>query len=127
MNMNQDELNTALEGLIEEQKAEKARGRDGLKEFMDHVENGTPLGEGTPITEENAKVTNAIVSLLFVITEKHKDLLKSIKGGNKEGLIDKIDCPICSKQVRYSISGYNGHIWGKCETKNALVGCNNPY
>ncbi len=120
MNMDQNELNTALEGLIEEDEASKERGGWDLKEFMDHVENGTPLREKPPRSENEEKDIDAIVSVLFAITERHKDLLKSIKGGHKEGLVGTIDCPVCKKQIKYSISGYNGHIWGRCETKGCV-------
>lgn len=42
----------------------------------------------------------------------HTKGLKGIKG--------QIICPMCSKRLAYSISGYNGHIWAKCETTDCV-------
>ena len=31
-----------------------------------------------------------------------------------------IKCPQCGKRLKWSMSGINGHVWGKCETENCL-------
>lgn len=36
-------------------------------------------------------------------------------------LMDIIECPKCNKKLHYTISKSNGHIWGKCETKDCLI------
>ena len=30
-------------------------------------------------------------------------------------------CPVCGGKLHMSHSGYNGHVWGKCETENCLA------
>lgn len=39
------------------------------------------------------------------------------KNDSKHGIIE---CPMCKGKLHYSISGFNGHIWGKCETEGCL-------
>lgn len=29
-------------------------------------------------------------------------------------------CPICDGKLHIRHSGYNGHVWGKCETENCV-------
>jgi hypothetical protein len=42
--------------------------------------------------------------------------LKKGKGGK-----DSLPCPACGTGVlHYSVSGYNGHLWGQCETKDCV-------
>lgn len=46
--------------------------------------------------------------------------LKAIrkKHGKARGLVDSMPCPNeCGGTLRYSISGYNGHVHGQCSTK----------
>lgn len=41
--------------------------------------------------------------------------------GNKRGLRDSIDCPICeSGRLSYSIAALNGHIHAKCSTDGCV-------
>jgi len=32
-----------------------------------------------------------------------------------------VECPKCRARLGYSVSSYNGHIWGRCETPNCLM------
>lgn len=32
----------------------------------------------------------------------------------------KIECPKCKRNLLFTVSDYNGHIWGKCETDGCL-------
>lgn len=42
------------------------------------------------------------------ITDKH---------GKKRGIRGEMPCPCCENgTLRYSIAGYNGHIWGQCSS-----------
>lgn len=46
------------------------------------------------------------------------------KEGNKKPKNDRvgiIECPKCKGKLHYSISSYNNHVWGKCETENCLA------
>lgn len=40
--------------------------------------------------------------------------------GKKRGVSGVIDCPKCHGKLHYSISSYNGHIHGKCETQGCV-------
>ena len=42
------------------------------------------------------------------------------KEGQKRGVTGTIPCPKCGAELQYSISDYNGHIWGRCETPGCL-------
>jgi transcriptional regulator with XRE-family HTH domain len=42
--------------------------------------------------------------------------IKEIKDKN----ISIIECPKCGKSLHFSKNELNGHIWGKCETKDCL-------
>ena len=39
------------------------------------------------------------------------------KSGKQRG---QIECPKCKGKLGFTVSGYNGHIWGKCEKENCL-------
>ena len=41
--------------------------------------------------------------------------------GKWPGVTGNIICPECGKNLHYSVSSYNGHIWGKCETDKCLA------
>ena len=30
------------------------------------------------------------------------------------------ECPVCGGTLHYTVSEYNGHVWGSCETKDCL-------
>ncbi len=54
-----------------------------------------------------------------------ENILKAIKlirdkEGAKTNTKGTVACPVCGKDIYYSIA-YNGHIWGKCETKDCIV------
>ena len=44
---------------------------------------------------------------------------KNAKG--KRGIVGTIKCPKCGGKLNYSVSDYNGHIHGQCETKDCLA------
>lgn len=58
------------------------------------------------------RVLQAITSIQPVITKLRND--------NPNGIIEVINCPICSKQLSIGISGYNGHASGTCETDDCI-------
>ena len=68
--------------------------------------------------EDPAKMFEAI----SIINKKHKNEPQHefpIPGQNK-GATGVIECPACKGELSYSISGYNGHVWGKCKTDKCL-------
>lgn len=40
--------------------------------------------------------------------------------GSLRGVSGSIDCPKCGERLHYSISSYNGHVHGKCETDGCI-------
>lgn len=48
--------------------------------------------------------------------------MKEIKriNGKRRGIRGAIDCPKCGGKLHYSISSYNGHTHGKCETQGCV-------
>ena len=38
----------------------------------------------------------------------------------EKGSKGTIECPKCNGALHYTVSGYNNHIWGKCETEGCL-------
>lgn len=38
----------------------------------------------------------------------------------KKDIRSKIPCPRCKSDLHFSITAYNGHIWGKCSTKDCI-------
>lgn len=50
------------------------------------------------------------IPLIGDIKEKHA-------GTNWQGVVE---CPVCKGNLHMSHSGYNGHVWGRCETEGCL-------
>jgi len=49
-------------------------------------------------------------------------LIKRIKTEHKgEDWQGVENCPACKGRLHLSISAYNGHVWGRCETKDCLA------
>lgn len=55
-------------------------------------------------------------------TIKAIELIKEKHGPGKPKKFIKgfIKCPKCGGKLFYTISNYNGHIWGKCQTENCV-------
>jgi transcriptional regulator with XRE-family HTH domain len=43
---------------------------------------------------------------------------KGIRQGS--GGMGEIECPVCHGVLRYSVAGYNGHLWGQCQTQGCV-------
>jgi len=67
--------------------------------------------EPSPEMKERIKNMGKAISL---ITEKEG------KGKPKKDKRGTIICPVCGKNLHYTVSSYNGHIWGNCETDGCL-------
>ena len=49
-------------------------------------------------------------------------LMVELKKQRKRGVVVNgvVECPKCHGQLDYTVSGYNGHTYGKCRTPNCL-------
>lgn len=73
------------------------------------------------MNEEVKKKLQAMLECICQIQEKHKvePEWECPTGKNKDAR-GEMECPICQGKLHYTIAGYNGHIWGKCETEDCL-------
>ena len=58
--------------------------------------------------------------------ESHNNFFKAmelcrIDAKGERGIEGTIECPACKGTLHYSIAGTNGHMWGRCETKDCLT------
>ena len=59
---------------------------------------------------EMTKRFEAVFPLVKQVKEEHK-------GTDWKGVME---CPVCKKRLVMLHSGYNGHVWGQCETRGCL-------
>jgi hypothetical protein len=57
------------------------------------------------------EIIDNTIAAIGTILEKHPKM-EDAKG--------EIECPLCKGILHYTKSGYNNHIWGKCETEDCL-------
>ena len=62
------------------------------------------------LTKEEMERINATFKAINTIR-------KGLKRGTEKGFME---CPYCKGMLRFTVSSYNGHIWGKCETPDCL-------
>ena len=55
------------------------------------------------------------MELTFPLIEKVK---RENKGKDATGIVE---CPVCKGRLCWSHAAYNGHVWGRCETKDCLA------
>jgi len=71
------------------------------------------------VAKEEAEFTkhaDEMMAVYVAIREHHK----SVPKGNESNVVYTMTCPVCSKALRYRVSGYNGHIHAKCETDGCV-------
>ena len=74
--------------------------------------------------KRKAKVNMAFTSIAIAKIIDKENAEPEVGGGmsdTKKGSKGVIECPACKGVLRYSVSGGNHHIWGKCETKGCLA------
>ncbi len=49
--------------------------------------------------------------------------IKAVHGEFKAGRAGHgiVECPKCKGKLHYNVASLNGHVWGKCETKDCLA------
>lgn len=65
--------------------------------------------------KELERVADVFVALRACSDDAKAKGFKKGRGGNGQ-----IVCPICKQTLRYSVAGYNGHLWGACETNGCV-------
>lgn len=60
-------------------------------------------------------------SFIFQAISTIQQMTKEYEKSKSLELQGIIECPKCGNKLHYTISSYNGHIWGKCETDKCLV------
>ena len=75
----------------------------------------------TELTEEERAAEEQIFALartrLKLALAAVRPLRKQYKGQSANGTVS---CPICSGNLDWGISAYNGHMWGRCETLDCV-------
>jgi hypothetical protein len=73
-------------------------------------------------TEEYIENYLAIIAEADARMEKATDLCNKIKTEQKGKNWQGIEvCPACGGKLHLSHAGYNGHLWGRCETAGCLA------
>lgn len=77
----------------------------------------------TDPTDEQVAEHKQMIDRWVEETKKLSPIIREFKRANKtvsgwQGNKTTVPCPICGGKLHMSISGYNGHVWGKCETEN---------
>lgn len=76
--------------------------------------------KGELTAEENRKIKAMLVAVAE-IKKKHKVVMEwENPTGKNKAAEGHIECPICKGRLNYTISSYNGHVWGQCETEGCL-------
>lgn len=72
------------------------------------------------VEAEIAEIEASSQRSLTAMRAAHEDATaKGFKRGN--GGVGKIACPVCKTgDLHYSVAGYNGHMHGRCSTKNCV-------
>lgn len=94
--------------------------RDGTKALCEksgckiEARRSMSLSHWKELNKDSDLITESILKAYDIIHEKH--------GKNKppNNILGVIECPKCNGHLHYSISSYNGHIHGQCETKDCL-------
>jgi len=63
-----------------------------------------------------------VIKAIQIINKKHNNTpqYEFPVPGQNESAKGTIECPKCKGVLHYTISGYNGHVWGKCEKEDCL-------
>jgi hypothetical protein len=69
------------------------------------------------VNEIEANTARTMTAMVAVCDEAKRLGLKNGKGGGGQ-----IECPVCKTgTLGFSVASYNGHIWGKCSTKDCVA------
>lgn len=74
-----------------------------------------------PTPEEVAEYEAAIEALIARSEKSIPVMLKVKKEHEGKDWKGVEPCPVCGGNLHLSHAAYNGHVWGKCETKDCLA------
>lgn len=107
--------------------------KGAVAQWEKRVENKVTLRDALKQVDEKSKEEyleelrsdKRIVQIFEAIGKCQQDAKEKYNleaGGvpESESLTGEIECPACGKSLCYSISSYNGHLWGKCSTEGCL-------
>lgn len=86
------------------------------------IQGGTPVKceKFTPRSEDELMRADQVKeSHLRATLDVLAEVQKQTNGVNGDWS-GNVTCPICGRQVFVSKSGFNGHVWGRCETEECL-------
>jgi hypothetical protein len=68
------------------------------------------------VGESNSRIKQTVTAMNACMADAK---VKGLKRGN--GGKDSIPCPVCKTgRLHYSVSGYNGNLWGQCDSKDCV-------
>lgn len=72
-------------------------------------------------TDEEIKEHEAAIQ---AVIDRHMKMAPWISDMRKKyrqtGFQGVVDCPLCGKKLHFTVSNYNGHTSGRCETENCV-------
>lgn len=72
------------------------------------------------LSEEAKKAHQEMMDTLSAM-QKVYDKVKALGLGKGKGGKGEMDCPKCGSKLVFSVSSFNGHVWGKCSTDGCLM------
>jgi transcriptional regulator with XRE-family HTH domain len=69
---------------------------------------------------ETAKIENEKFKKEMGFLKSVFELVRATGLGRNNGGQGQMTCPKCGKDLFYTVSGYNGHIWARCSTDGCI-------
>lgn len=89
-----------------------------LRNLGEHV----PCSHRSWLTPEEVEVEASKEEAYGAMFLKTIPLISRIKREHKGKAWQGVEvCPVCAGKLHMRHSGYNGHVWGRCETKDCLA------
>lgn len=84
-----------------------------------HNQEGAICSESRFLSEEEARASAILGEARLNETGEAMERCRKDANGRR-GIVGRVECPRCQKTLHYSVAGYNGHIWGQCETQGCV-------
>jgi hypothetical protein len=84
--------------------------------------NKPPLSECAKFEEPTKEEVEAWELDITLRSNANIEAIRRIQKLKPErGTVGSIECPLCKGRLQYSVAKLNGHVWGRCETKDCLA------